>query len=255
MDLPQSLLRTTMGLLMVALLLICTYEASARSPQNKSNETSVMARQLLDKFADSDKKGVIVMDFQPSFGEPNSFGPWLADQLSSSLAQLGLELVDRTKLQAALESQHLVAKDEADLKTAVGLARSIGATTLVVSSYGAAENGIGVTLAAFRVSQYGKPQAADFTIGMVFGKIPLSKELSTHLGVPLDSLRPEDGVYRSGYGGVSIPACVKCPVPGMKVPDIDLQGMLRTNPQGATVWLQFVVTPEGLRDLYGVRRF
>jgi TonB family protein len=31
----------------------------------------------------------------------------------------------------------------------------------------------------------------------------------------------------------------------MKVPDIDLQGMLRAYPQGATVWWQFVVTTEG----------
>jgi len=31
----------------------------------------------------------------------------------------------------------------------------------------------------------------------------------------------------------------------MHVPDIDLQGMLRAHPQGATVWLRFVVTAEG----------
>ena len=31
----------------------------------------------------------------------------------------------------------------------------------------------------------------------------------------------------------------------MKVPDIDLQGMLRAHPQGATVGLRFVVTPDG----------
>jgi TonB family protein len=139
----------------------------------------------------------------------------------------------------------LAPKDEWAIKNAVALGKSLGANTIVLSSYGFAENGMGVTLAAFRVSEYGKPQATDFTIGMVFGKIPLSKELTTRLSVPLDSLRPKDGVYRSGYGGVSIPACVKCPVPGMKVPDIDLQGMLRAHPQGATVWLQFVVTPEG----------
>ena len=32
---------------------------------------------------------------------------------------------------------------------------------------------------------------------------------------------------------------------GMHVPDIDLKGMLRAHPNGGTVVLRFVVTPEG----------
>lgn len=180
-------------------------------------------------------------------GQANSFGPWLADQISASLAgqRPTVEVIDRHRLGAALEVQHLSPRDESDVKNAIALGKSIGATTVVVGSYGAAENGIGVSLAAFRVSEYGIAQSTKFMIGMVFGKIALTQEVSAHLNVPLDSLRPKDGVYRAGYGGVSIPTCLKCPVPGMKVPDIDLQGMLRDHPQGATVWLQFVVTPEG----------
>jgi len=187
------------------------------------------------------------MDLEPAVSQPGSFGPRLADQLSASLAVQGktVEVVDRSKLGAALEAQHLSPPGQSDVKNAVDLGKSIGATTVVVGSYGAAEDGIGVSLAAFRVSEYGIAQSTKFMIGMVFGKIALTQEVSAHLNVPLDSLRPKDGVYRAGYGGVSIPTCRKCPVPGMKVPDIDLRGMLRDHPQGATVWLQFVVTPEG----------
>lgn len=214
---------------------------------NSTSGTDAIAKELLDKFDEGDKKGVLVMDSQPSFGDASSFGPWLADRLAASLAGQGqnLTLTDRLRIGTGLESLHLAPKDDWAIKNAVALGKSLGASTIVLSSYGFAENGMGVTLAAFRVSEYGKPQATDFTIGMVFGKIPLSKELTTRLGVPLDSLRPKDGIYRSGYGGVSVPSCVKCSVPGMKVPDIDLQGMLRDHPQGATVSLQFVVTPEG----------
>jgi hypothetical protein len=206
-----------------------------------------LALQLTEKFTEADKKNVIVMDLAPAVGEPGSFGPWLAEQVSSSLAGQGktFELVDRLRLGAALEAQHLSHGDESDVKNAVALGKSIGASTVVVGSYGAAENGIGVTLAAFRVSEYGIAQSTKFAIGMVFGKIPLTQEVSDHLSVALDSLRPKDGVYRSGYGGVSVPSCIKCPVPSMQVPDIDIQGMLRAHPQGATVWLNFVVTEDG----------
>ena len=134
----------------------------------------------------------------------------------SSLAsqKQAVELVDRARLEPALQSQHLSPRDEWDVKSAVALAKSIGANTVVVSSYGYAENGIGVTLAAFRVSEFGAGPQAKFVVAMIFSKIPLSQELSTHLGVSLESLKPKDGVYRSGHGGVSIPACIKCPMPG-----------------------------------------
>lgn len=70
-------------------------------------------------------------------------------------------------------------------------------------------------------------------------------EVSAHLAVPLESFKPKDVVYRSGYGGVSIPTCVKCPVPEPKVPDIDLRELLKAHPQGATILLRFIVTADG----------
>ena len=220
---------------------------AANSLPNTTSETDAIAKQLLDKFNEGDQKAVLVIDSDPSFGDANSFGAWLADQLAASLASQGknLTLTDRARIATGLESLHLAPKDARLMPNAVSLGKSLGASTIILSSYGFANNGIGVTAAAFRVSEFAKPQATDFMIGVVFGKISLSKEVTARLGVPLDSLRPKDGIYRSGYGGVSIPDCVKCPVPGMKVPDVDLQGMLRAHPQGATVSLEFVVTPEG----------
>ena len=215
--------------------------------ESHNGPTETVVRQLAEKLTEADKKGVVVMDLAPTFGPYDSFGAWLSDQLSFSLAHDGsaVEVIDRLRLGEALKLQNVSPSGQSDVKNAVALGKSIGATTVVVGSYGAAENGIGVSLVAFRVAEYGKPQATDFMIGMVFGKIPLTKEMGVRLGVPLDSLRPKDGVYRSGYGGVGIPTCVKCPIPGMKVPDVDLQGMLRAHPLGGTVWLRFVVTPEG----------
>jgi len=239
--------QTVLRLFVTAFVCTLTFAASLPSSQSKKNEIDSLALQLTEKFTEADKKNLIVMDFAPAVGGPGSSGTWLAEQLASSLASQGktFELVDRVRLGQALAVQHLSPGDESEVKNAVTLGKSIGASTVVVGSYGAAENGIGVTLAAFRVSEYGIAQSTKFVIGMVFGKIPLTQEVSGHLGVSLDSLRPKDGVYRSGYGGVSVPSCIKCPAPSMHVPDIDIQGMLRAHTQGATVWLNFVVTEDG----------
>jgi hypothetical protein len=237
-----------LGLLLSALLSIATFGASLHSPQGKKNETDALALRLTEKFTEADKKNVIVMDLVPAVGEPGVFGRWLADQFSSSLADQGktFEMVDRLRLGAALEAQHLSPVDESDVKSAIALGKAIDASTVVVGSYGAAEAGIGVSLAAFRVSEYGIASSTKFLIGMVFGKMPLTQDVSGHLGVALDALRPKDGVYRSGFGGVSVPSCIKCPIPPlMHIPDVDIQGMLRAHPQGATVWLNFVVTENG----------
>jgi TonB family protein len=240
MNYPFAARKRALKFLLAGLVL-----ASRCEPHNGPTETVV--GQLAERLTGADKKGVVVMDLAPTFGPYDSFGAWLSDQLSLSLAHEtpNVEVIDRLRLREALKVQNLPSPSQQDVKSVVALGRSIGATTVVVGSYGAAENGIGVSLVAFRVAEYGKSQPRDFMICMVFGKIPLTREIDVRLGIPLDSLRPKDGVYRSGYGGVSIPTCVKCPIPGMKVPDVDLQGMLRAHPLGGSVLLRFVVTPEG----------
>jgi hypothetical protein len=234
-------------LFVTAIISLSALGANSPSPQSKNNVTDALTSQLIEKFTEADKKGIIVMDLEPAVGPAGSFGPWVADQLSTSLAahEKTAEIVDRCQLGAAFEAQHLSPPGQSDVKNAIALAKSIGATTVIVGSYGAAENGIGVTLTAFRVSEYGIAQSTRFQIDMVFGKLPLTQDVTAHVKASLDSLKPKDGVYRSGYGRVSIPSCIKCPIPSMHVPDIDLRGMLRAHPQGATVWLQFVVTVEG----------
>jgi TonB family protein len=199
------------------------------------------------RTAEADKKGIAIMDLQPAFGPPSPFGSWFADELSASLTrrERTVEVIDRLRVGKEAESQHFSTNDESDVKNAVALGRAIGANTVVVGSYGAAENGIGLSLATFRVSEHGIAGSTKFVIGMAYGKIPLTRETHGHLGVALDSLRPKDGIYRSGYGGVSVPTCIKCPAPSPHVPDVDVRGVLRAYPKGATVSLQFVVTPEG----------
>lgn len=239
--------RQRIGLSVVVATLASIAAYGAQPSQNTAAETDVLARQLLQKLTEEDRKGVAIEDLQPAFGQPGTFGSWVADQISSSLTRQGqgVEVIDRRVLRTMTESKQTPPNDELETKNAVSLAKAAGAATVIVGSYGAAENGIGVTLVAFRVSEYGPRPSPKFLICMVFGKIPLTREVSAHLEVPVDTLRPKDGVYRSGHGGVTVPTCIKCPAPAPHVPDVDLQGMLRAHPQGATVLLQFVVTSAG----------
>ena len=245
--------RTSNGKLILLRLLaiVCvsffSFGASLSSFQSKTNATDDLVRQLIEKFTDEDKKGIVVMDLEPATGQTSSFGAWVADQFSTSLAATGkpIEVIDRSRLAAALATQHLSLASQSDARVTIEVGKSIGAKTVIVGSYGAAENGIGVSVAAVRVSEYGVASSKKVTIGIVVGKIPLTQEVSAHLNVPVDSLRPKDSIYKAGYGGVSIPSCIKCTMTGMHVPDIDLQGMLSAHPNGGTVVLRFIVTPEG----------
>jgi len=169
------------------------------------------------------------------------FGSWIADQLSASLAKQAksVEVIERDRLRPALQERSLSVSDEFDPKTAVALGRALGAQTVIIGSYGAIGADIGVTLNAIRVSG----NESDFVV--VNGRIPLTQAIGAHLGVPLDSLRSKDGILRAGVGGITVPTCIKCPFPTMRVPDIDLRGLLRDKPHGGDVVLEFVVTPEG----------
>src|SRR5262245_10363773 len=116
-----------------------------------------------------------------------------------------LEVIDRARLKAALEDHHWSPKDAFDLKTAVMLGKSVGAEIVVTGSFGAFENEIGVTLTAFGVSGE--------RIDGSNGKIPLTEEMEKHLNAPLQALRPRDGIFRAGKGGIGYPACIHCPAP------------------------------------------
>lgn len=219
-----------------------------QQPQkNAGNLIEGIAHQLADKLKESDKKGVLVVDLSTPEYPWLPFGAWLADQLSAALATTGPDfaMVDRLQLRAALDAQHLSPKDEFQFKNAIDLAKSLGANTLVLGSFGAAENAIGVTLVAFRLSEFGAPQSKSFMIGMVFGRIGLTPEIASQLGVSLESLRPKDGIAKAGVGGVSIPTCVKCNPPSMHVPEIDLQGFLREKRGVGTIVMELIVTAEG----------
>jgi TonB family protein len=238
--------RTTLILLATGLIVGSFFGVNLLPAQVKPTEIDDLARQLTGKLSVADKKGVLVIDLETPDHQWLSFGEWLADQLSASLANQGqpVEVIDRKQLYAALKDQ-LSPGDEFQLTNANTLGKQTGANTIIIGSYGPVDEDLGVTLSAYRVSESTAVPSTNYMIGVVNGKILLTPQIRSHLNVSLDSLRPKDGIYRAGMGGVTIPACVRCPFPSMHVPDVDVPGLVRDKRNGGEVVLQLVVTADG----------
>jgi len=239
--------RLVLGAIVSIVVLTPLWAAHSQLSVGAASGIEDIAHQLADKLDDPDKKAVLVLDMSTPEYPWLPFGASLADQVSAALAKTShdLQVVDRVQLKAALDAQHFSPKDEFQFKNAIALGKSLGASTLVLGSFGAAENGIGVTVVGYRLAEFDVPRSNRFMVGMVFGRIDLTPEIASQLDVPLDSLRPRDGIARAGVGGVSIPSCVKCTPPSMHVPDIDLQGFLRDKGGAGTIVMQLIITAEG----------
>ena len=192
-----------------------------------------LASTLAEQIAKSGKKKVVVTDLEGPGAKPVPLGAWLADQLSASLTKAGknLEVIDRARLRAALEQRQLSTKDIENPKIASMLAELIGAEVVVKGSFAAAQNGVGITLAASEVPNR-------MTLGTTSGKIPMTKQMEAILEVPLQTLPPRDGVFKPGTGGVGYPSCVHCPSPSYT-------GEARRAKLNGMVVLQATITPQG----------
>jgi len=237
---------TSISTVLVTLLSIGFLGARPVRGQDKPYETDELARRLASRLSASDKKGVLVIDLANPAGQQQVFGEWLANRISLSLSKgvQTVEVIDRNDLYATLKGQ-LPPEERVDVKTANTLGYSTGANTIVLGSYGLIDADLGVTLVAYRVSEGGPPMPPNYMIAMINGKIPITSEVRNHLIDPPDSLRPKDGIYSPGVGGISMPTCIRCTPPSAHVPEVDVPGLVRDKRGGGDVVLHFVLTAEG----------
>jgi TonB family protein len=194
-------------------------EVAPKGMNESPPEITALANELAVKIAESGKKRVVVFDFQGPDKQWLPISGWLADQFSLALinSRLQIEVMDRSHLAAALDAQHKVPKDlfedmGDDNPEVSSIAESLNADVFVLGSFGAAVNGIGLSAIANRTSEYlaRKPHSTTWWAS-VYGKLPMTSEMAGYLTLPLDSLRPMDGILNSGKGGVTPPKCVRCP--------------------------------------------
>lgn len=211
-------------LLVVFLLFGSAYPAHSQDITQNRLEVpppaiTALANELAVKIAKSGNMRVVVFDFQGPNKQWLPISGWLADQFSLALvnSRLKIEVIDRSHLAAALDAQHKVPKDlfedmGDDNPEVSSIANSLNADVFVRGSFGAAVNGIGLSAIANRTSEYlaKKPHSTTWWAS-VDGKIPMTNEMAGYLTLPLDSLRPMDGILNGGKGGVTGPKCVRCP--------------------------------------------
>jgi hypothetical protein len=234
--------RPTPLLVVFAVTGILTFTGDLLSASDQSNPLDPLALKAVYALGDADKKNVVVLDLTTADGQWLTFGSWLADQLSASLAIQGqptISMLDRNKIPAAAAQLNLVPADELNLKNQRAMAKALGANTLIVGSYGVVGNDLAATIAAFRVADEGPP------IVMVNARIRFSEAVRTRLNVTFDSLRPKRGIYTAGMGGVTVPYCSICPTPSFQPSEVDIPWLTREKPQGIDIPLQFIVTADG----------
>ena len=144
--------------------------------------------------------------------ENASVGIWLAKQIAVNLANSvpRIELLDANSVAipvlASKDSRH----PSYDQKAVEAFAKHSGAKVIVQGSFGAFEEGLGVSLTA---SKKGRQEILTENAG----KLNLTSEITALLVRPLKSDLPSDGVYEGGWAGVGLPKCLKCPDPGFPV--------------------------------------
>jgi TonB family protein len=181
--------------------------------QQPPADVQELANRLASDIPKSKRGKVLVLDFRGPDSAWVPFSAWLADEFSAALGNSGkpLEVVPRSQLTAAMADRHLKPNDTFDAQTSQALVESLGAQVIVSGSFAGLQNGVGITM-TYSTKQ-GQSWVAQPFENHLRGKIALPSEVSTLLGITLDSLRPKEGVYQTDGGGVSYPSCLDCPHP------------------------------------------
>jgi TonB family protein len=200
-----------------------------------SDQLATLSRALAAALTKSNAKSVVVFDLIGPDGQSLPFGAWLADRISSSLPNVGLQtpVIDRNKLAREISDLDLSQKG-VGLEDKARISEALGADFFVDGTFGAVGDHIGITLVARNRSDIKKKVYTS----MVNGKILLDTEVETHLGVTLDSLRPSDGIFKSGIAGMTVPQCDYCPLPQFSVSGV-------WNKKQGTVILALLISAEG----------
>jgi TonB family protein len=181
--------------------------------QNRLIGFDAVAHRLGAELVKAGHRKVIVMEFRGPDAYWSPFADWLADQFSAALktAAHPIEVTDRVKL---IDFEPIEENEFGTGTAKFRVALELGADTLVIGTYRPAENGVGVSLSAYPVSDFGNATSIALTpISTVNGKIPFSKEIGSKVYLPLDALWPKNKKFTPGEQGVGHPSCIYCPNP------------------------------------------
>jgi len=207
----RSYLKVLTAILSPLLFSILTTPARQVQEYN-APPAATLTSKLVKELVGSGIKTIVVFDLTGPDGQFLPFGAWLADRISDGIAGKQIRIVDRARLDSEMHLRHLQQQDVSNAELRSSISQSLGADGFIGGSFGPFKDQIGVTLAMWRTTETNAAMTFRF-VSMVNGKMPLDSEARSHLTVPLESLTPNDGIYRAGYAGRTVAKCESCPPP------------------------------------------
>ncbi len=191
-----------------------------------------LASRLERDIAKSGKKTVMVVDFLGPQGGVPAVGSFLADRLSEALARgaKDFRVLDRSRLNAILEDQKVPASDALNPdKIAKLVGPLVGAEIVITGNIQTTQDAVALSVSVRDV-------AAGKELAQGAERIARTKEIDN---LPFRSTGWLAVVpARPGEGGVSFPACIRCPFP-------EYSSQARNQKYQGTVVLQTIVSSEG----------
>ncbi len=204
------------------------------SGQNNGPDLDAAIAQLAFQIAgplEKEKvKRVIVAELLDPDGKSHPVGKFLADKLSAVLLKdyPALQAISFSHSQSPLK--HVIPEDQVQaLQENRRWAKNLGAKVVITGSFGRAPEGIGIALMASKTG-------SGHVYAQTSGVVPISDEVAAISAEPIPAMKSP--IARAGVGGVTIPACVHCPIP-------DYSDEARAAKYQGTVVLQAVITAEG----------
>jgi TonB family protein len=195
-------------------------------------DLSGLANGLAERIESSKVKSVVVTDFLTPLGTESSTGKYLAAKFAElwALHDQKFKVVEREKLEVALNGRKKTAQELGDPKTLKDLSKDLGAEAIMTGTVEVLEDRLTLYVSARKLSN-----------GMLVTSgqqsFPRSGVLeSLNQATPPQSLA---ALPRAGVNGVAPPACDFCPQP-----EFTKEARVAKIPQ-ASVLLDVAVTPQG----------
>ncbi len=181
------------------------------SSQAQLPQMDDLAGQIAQAMIHSKQKSVIVFNFAGPSEKTNQLGEYLAQNFSDALKKAvpSLEVLDRTKINAACADRRVLPSVLNDPSTAIWVGAGMGAKAAVVGELSNQSDGLELTVKLYRIRDL-KP---------LFGfqaSLHLTPEMSKLLnqsvpGPPFSSSGAPPRALAPGQPGYSYPKCLRCP--------------------------------------------
>jgi TonB family protein len=195
-------------------------------------DLSGLANGLADRIGSKKVKSLVVTDFLTPLGAESSAGKYLVAKLTElwALHDQKFKVVEREKLEVALNERKKTAKDLSDSKTLKDLGKHLNAEAIMTGTVEVLEDRVTLYISIRELANGKLVTSAE----EAFPRFGMLETLSQ--ATPPISL---DALPRAGVNGVASPVCDFCPQP-----ELTTEARVAKIPY-ASVLLDVVVTPQG----------